>query len=168
MTDLTKALQRGDLEALRALGCTVSGPVARTRLAKAAKVKRRLRGEPHMMVWIELPFPPALNNLYANTDHGRVLRKPGKAYKHAALAAVEEQGIEHVVGRLTVEVWAHPPTNRKRDLDGLFKVMLDALGEAGVFEDDSQIDHLTIHRCDVQECGVLVVQITGEWPERKR
>lgn len=161
MTDLTRAIQRGDLEALRALGCTVSGPVARTR---QAKVKRRLRGEPHMMVWIELPFPPALNNLYANTDCGRVLRKPGKAYKHAVLAAVEEQGVEHVVGRLTVEVWAHPPTQRKRDLDGLFKVMLDALGDAGVFSDDSDIDHLTIHRCGVQEFGVLVVQITGEWP----
>lgn len=40
-TDLTKALQRGDLEALRALGCTVSGPVARTDEApepKAAKL----------------------------------------------------------------------------------------------------------------------------------
>lgn len=160
-TELTKVLLKGDLEALRALGCTVSGPVARTR---RAKVKRRLRGEACMVVNVELPWPPALNNLYANTDCGRVLRKPGKAYKHAVLAAVEEQGIEHVVGRLTVEVWAHPPTQRKRDLDGLFKVMLDALGEAGVFEDDSQIDHLSIHRCGVQEFGVMVVQITGEWP----
>ena len=50
-------------------------------------------------------------------------------------------------GRLGVSINAHPPDARRRDLDNLFKSVLDSLQHANVFLDDSQIDFLSIHRC---------------------
>lgn len=43
-------------------------------------------------------------------------------------------------GRLKVRLDAWMPDRRRRDLDNLRKVLMDALTHAGVWEDDSQID----------------------------
>jgi len=116
----------------------------------------------NLLIRIELPWPPALNNLYANTENGRVLRKPGKAYKWMVFDCCEKQDIQHVKGRLRVDIWAYPPDNRRRDIDGLFKIVLDSLQQAGVFEDDSHIDHLSIHRGMIRNPSGVVVAIEGE------
>lgn len=128
------------------------------------KSKPVLRGSPVMMIWITLPFPPALNHLYANTENGRVLSKNGKSYKQEVYIACNDQGIAHCIGRLTVEIWAYPPDNRKRDIDGMLKIVLDSLQEAGVYGNDSQIDTLTIHRGKVTDGGKMTVMITGDYP----
>jgi crossover junction endodeoxyribonuclease RusA len=51
--------------------------------------------------------------------------------------------------RLEVNVDVFPPDRRKRDLDNLLKICLDALQEASLFKNDSQIDKLTIERRDI-------------------
>lgn len=138
---------------------------AQYRQKRSIAAKVPLRGEPCTMIWVVLPWCPALNNLYANTAHGRVLSKRGREYKKAVAEACQAQYITYVIGRLTVQIWAHPPDNRKRDLDGVFKAPIDALVAAGVMEDDSQIDHLTIHRESVdKENPHLNIRLCGDYP----
>jgi crossover junction endodeoxyribonuclease RusA len=40
----------------------------------------------------------------------------------------------------------HAPDRRRRDLDNVLKSTLDSLTHAGVWDDDSQIDQLSVER----------------------
>jgi len=72
------------------------------------------------------------------------------------------------VGRLAVDIYVNPPDKRKRDLDNIPKALLDALTHAGIWEDDSQIDQLTITRGPVIKQGLAIVTIqdykSSEYP----
>lgn len=68
-------------------------------------------------------------------------------------------GIVPLKGRLEVTISAYMPDNRKRDLDNLLKITLDSLKETGIFEDDSQIDRLSIERSEVHKPGKLMVYL---------
>lgn len=72
-----------------------------------------------------------------------------------------------MTGRLSVEIDAHPPDRRRRDLDNLQKPLLDALEYAGVYEDDSQIDRLVSRRCAVASPGYVFVRIAAEQEKQK-
>jgi crossover junction endodeoxyribonuclease RusA len=56
-----------------------------------------------------------------------------------------------------IDYW--PPTRRKSDLDNQFKAILDSLTAAGVWDDDSQIDELSIARKPVMKGGKIVVTV---------
>lgn len=58
--------------------------------------------------------------------------------------------------RLAVRIQAYPPRHGRRDLDNLLKALLDAMQDAGIYEDDSQIDYLAIERCEVTPPDGLV------------
>ena len=62
-------------------------------------------------------------------------------------------------GRLSVKILVNPPDKRRRDIDNLTKVPLDALTHAAVWEDDSQIDELYIRRNAVTAGGSITIQI---------
>jgi len=51
------------------------------------------------------------------------------------------------------------PDRRKRDLDNLLKCPLDALHHAKIICDDSQIDKITISRCQISSPAKLLVGI---------
>lgn len=61
--------------------------------------------------------------------------------------------------RLAVYIEAYPPRAGRRDLDNLLKALLDGMQHAGIYEDDSQIDHLEISRREVTPPGLMVVTI---------
>jgi crossover junction endodeoxyribonuclease RusA len=63
-------------------------------------------------------------------------------------------------GRLSVAIVAHPPDNRRRDLDNMMKGLLDGLVHAQVIEDDSQIDRLSIQRGVVCKGGKVRVYVS--------
>lgn len=67
-----------------------------------------------------------------------------------------------MAGRLAILVEAYPPDRRRRDLDNLFKALLDAMQYAGVYLDDSQADRLTIARRDTVAPGRVEV-VVEEW-----
>ena len=48
--------------------------------------------------------------------------------------------------RLEINVHLHAPDKRLRDIDNVLKPLLDALVHAGLFNDDSQVDLITIDR----------------------
>jgi len=110
-----------------------------------------------------LPWPPSNNRYYRHIAKGKLagrtlLSEGGRAYRAAVQAVVAAQGVQTPLeGRLIVRILAHPPDARRRDVDNLFKSVLDSLQHANVFLDDSQIDHLSIHRCGKLAGGKLDV-----------
>jgi len=60
-------------------------------------------------------------------------------------------------GRIAIEITAHPPDRRARDLDNMLKAPLDALTHSGVIRDDADIDDLRITRGDVVPNGRVYI-----------
>jgi crossover junction endodeoxyribonuclease RusA len=65
-----------------------------------------------------------------------------------------------LTGRLSIHIQAFPPDKRARDLDNLIKITCDALQDAGLFENDSQIDKIFIERKEQAKGGKLLVSIS--------
>ena len=115
------------------------------------------------MLTLDLPFPPSLNTYYRNFNGRMLLSKKGRQYKGDVLAHVLQQckgRPEKRLGRLRVEIYLHFPTKRERDIDNRPKAVLGALEDAGVFENDSQVDHLTVVRREVVKGGACLVVVS--------
>jgi crossover junction endodeoxyribonuclease RusA len=114
-----------------------------------------------MTIEFTLPFPPSVNHYWRNFRGRMVIGARGRAYRKDATAASHDQRvpIEGIGGPLKVELLAHPPDRRRRDLDNLQKALLDAVVAAGVIEDDSNIDDLRVIRGPVFPGGKVEVVI---------
>ena len=115
------------------------------------------------MLTLDLPFPPTLNTYYRAFQGRVLLSKKGRQYKEDVLAHVLQQcrgRPEIMLGRLRVEIYLHFPTRRQCDVDNRIKATLDALENAGVYENDSQVDHLTVVRRDVVSGGACTVVVS--------
>jgi crossover junction endodeoxyribonuclease RusA len=107
---------------------------------------------------IELPWPPSVN---------RYLRRAGKVMHTTNEAKQYRKDVGWLCAnaprfgskRLALEVAAYPPDKRRRDLDNIQKVLIDALMHAGLFDDDSQIDSLLTLRKEVRKPGCVLVKI---------
>lgn len=93
---------------------------------------------------ISLPWPPALNNLFATFNNRRIPSRRYKAWLAEAASALSEQRWTPHKGSFKATIICHPPDRRIRDLDGLMKAPLDFLVKAGVIEDDHKARELTI------------------------
>jgi crossover junction endodeoxyribonuclease RusA len=89
------------------------------------------------MVNITLPYPPSVNTYWGFSGHRRFLGKQ----------------------RLEMTVVLYPPDKRVRDIDNVLKPTIDALCQAHIFNDDSQIDVLFVRRAEVVKGGKCVVSI---------
>lgn len=114
-------------------------------------------------VSLELPYPPSVNTYWRHVVIGRAARtlisRRGREYRTAVQRAVLAQRAPKASGRLAVRIDVYPPDLRQRDLDNIPKAVLDALTHAGIWQDDSQIDRLTVTRRDVEKGGRVVVRI---------
>tara|TARA_R100001594_G_scaffold133587_1_gene174357 strand:+ start:245 stop:532 length:288 start_codon:yes stop_codon:yes gene_type:complete len=92
-----------------------------------------------------------------------VKKKVAKDFAKEVQVIVRRKGFEGF-GKtpVAVAIQAFPPDRRRRDLDNIQKVLLDALQTAGCFDDDSQINHLEIHRGPATDGdGHVNVEIRG-------
>lgn len=111
-----------------------------------------------------LPWPPSVNAAYRNVVMGRsartLLSKPGRDYKTLAAWDLLRQAVPSF-GRQRVAVFVAvcPPDQRRRDLDNLGKLAIDALVPR-VIDDDSQIDRLTWERREAVRGGLLRLTVT--------
>jgi len=116
---------------------------------------------------IIIPYPPSVNTYWRSIGRGRViLSKKGREYRHAVDIAVAEcfadvaNDPRPLLGRLRVKIIAIMPDRRRRDIDNINKAALDAMGYAGIYGDDNQIDELHVIRGEVLAPGCLEVEIT--------
>ena len=61
--------------------------------------------------------------------------------------------------RVKVSLYLIMPDNRKRDIDNVLKAVLDAIGHAEIYHDDSQVDELHVVRGHVEPPGCVDVII---------
>jgi crossover junction endodeoxyribonuclease RusA len=101
-------------------------------------------------------------NTYWRNFRGRtVLSKGGRDYK----AAVQEYVTTHNVPklgseRLQASITIFPRDKRSIDLDNRTKGILDALEEAGVYDNDSQFDRIYICRGMIKKGGGCTITIS--------
>lgn len=117
------------------------------------------------MITLDLPWPPTANRYWRNVQGRMVLSREGRRYResvdglvwrHACQAG---EGVSFGASHLELEIDAHPPDKRRRDLDNLLKPILDALQYAKLFEDDSQIVKILIRKCSVVSAGFVRIYL---------
>ena len=112
------------------------------------------------MIQITLPWPPTVNTYYRSFNGRTLISAKGREYAKAVADQVLIQRAGKLLeGRIEVRIEAWPPDKRKRDLDNLFKSLLDSLTKAGVWLDDSQIDRLSIARGPIG--GMVKVEVSA-------
>jgi crossover junction endodeoxyribonuclease RusA len=117
------------------------------------------------VVDFELPWPPSVNHYWVHTRNGVRLSDEARVYKVDVVSAVRKQHARFrresgkLKGSLAVRVRLYPPDRRRRDIDNTQKALFDALKDAGVYADDSQIDYFSVERGDVDDSGVGFVDL---------
>jgi len=109
---------------------------------------------------LELPYPPSVNTYWRANGKRRFISKEGTLFKLAVHAYCVKEKIQSFGDkRLNVYINIHPRSKRRFDLDNCLKAILDAMMAAGVYDDDSQIDQLSINRVEPIVGGKSVVVI---------
>lgn len=107
-----------------------------------------------------IPYPPSINTYWGFHGHRRFLTAKANDFKTQVAHAVSLQKVFLKDERLRIEIILHAPDKRVRDIDNVAKPTLDALVQAGLFNDDSQVDVLLIVRGIVIKGGAAQVSIT--------
>lgn len=112
------------------------------------------------MLVLNLPLPPSVNS-YRTIFRGRMgISKAGREFKSQVSDYVVEYRVPKLgKARLEMKVIIYPRDRRKQDIDNRIKALWDALGDAGVFDDDEQIDVLMIERGEIKKGGGVLVFI---------
>ena len=94
-----------------------------------------------------------------------ILSKRGREFRQEVIELLDSRFAEDeelreylpLVDRLGVGIMLDPPTRRAFDVDNRAKAVLDALEHAGVYEDDGQIDSLTLTRGELFKGGRAII-----------
>ena len=77
------------------------------------------------------------------------MSKQGREYKAKVADYIAESNTPKLgASRLSLEIVLWPKDKRKYDIDNRIKALLDSLQDAGVFDDDEQIDQINVYRGD--------------------
>ena len=110
-----------------------------------------------MSTTISLPFPPPLNNLFANVaGKGRVKSDRYRQWANAAGWEIQSVRPKAIPGPVAITILLGKPDRRRRDLDGMAKAVCDLLVDHRVIEDDSLVQRLTLAWAPVQGAHVTV------------
>ena len=109
---------------------------------------------------LTLPFPPSMNTYWRNFRGRTVLSKAGRLYKLAVAEYVAANNVpKYGESKLKITMILQPKDKRRIDIDNRIKCVLDSLQEAGVFDDDFQVDELHVHRGEQVKGGRLLLTI---------
>jgi len=114
-------------------------------------------------IHIRLSFPPRANTYYRSVTingHSRMLlSREGRQYRNCVRDLWAKKASVTFFGLVALRVDATYPDHRRRDIDGLFKALLDSLEYAGAMEDDSQVRLLLAEHVGTRKPGWLEVTI---------
>lgn len=106
------------------------------------------------MLSIELPLPPSVNTYWRKSPRGMYITKQGKDFRQQVAEIVaEQQAVKFGEDRIYMAVRICMRDKRPSDLDNRLKALCDALEHAGVFDDDEQIDGLSVTRGPIVKGG---------------
>jgi crossover junction endodeoxyribonuclease RusA len=112
------------------------------------------------MLILNLPYPPSVNSYWRANGHRRFISKEGVAFKQAVADYVIENNIEKLGDApLSVFISLFPRDKRRTDIDNRIKAVLDSLQDCGVYDDDTQVQFLTVMRMETVKGGKCVVVI---------
>jgi crossover junction endodeoxyribonuclease RusA len=109
-----------------------------------------------------LPMPVTLNGYYRAIGRGIKISKRGRESRKNIMATVAHKlgGFpEPMLGPLRVTCTFYPASKRRWDLDNRTKCLLDALTDAAVWEDDSQIWQLYLLKGELRKGGACDVAV---------
>lgn len=113
-----------------------------------------------MLITMQLPLPPSMNTYWRNFRGRTILSKGGRDYKLAVQEYVTQNNIPKLGNeRLAAIIKIYPRDKRAIDLDNRIKAVLDALQDAGVYNDDGQFDEITIVRGVIKSgggCNIII------------
>lgn len=93
---------------------------------------------------ITLPYPPAVNNLFATVGRRRIRSRRYEDWCEIAGLMLASQRPAKIKGPFTIRIIAERPDKRSRDLDNILKAPLDLLVTMGVIEDDSLAQEIVV------------------------
>jgi crossover junction endodeoxyribonuclease RusA len=108
---------------------------------------------------IFLPFPPSVNHYWRRVGNKTIISKEGREYRDDVCFRCRALRGMFAESPITVSIKAVFPDYRRRDLDNLFKSVLDSLAHAEVYADDSQIKCLSIKHSGTEKPGYISVRI---------
>jgi crossover junction endodeoxyribonuclease RusA len=112
------------------------------------------------MLVLNLPLPPSVNHYWGTHGHRRYVSKAGVLFKEQVSDYVAEYRVPKLgAARLEMKVVLYPKDRRKQDIDNRIKALWDALADAGVFDNDEQIDVLMVERGEIKKGGGCLVYI---------
>ena len=110
---------------------------------------------------LTLPYPPSVNTYWRANGNRRFISKAGVLFKQAVREYISGGNLPSFgSSRLAVGIVVCPRSKRRFDLDNLLKAILDSLQDAGLYEDDEQVDELRIVRGEPCSGGSCIVEIT--------
>lgn len=118
------------------------------------------------MPMLTLPYPTSANRAWRNWNGMTVKSKEARVYqRETAVLALQAGLVAPTYGSLWVSIALHPKKplrasnapSRSIDLDNACKIALDALNGVA-WQDDRQIERLTVERLEPITNGALVVR----------
>jgi len=117
---------------------------------------------------LSLPFPPSVNTYWRAPNKGplagrHLISADGRKYQSAVSASIIEQYRripKPITAELEVAITLFPPDARRRDLDNYNKALFDALTNAHVWQDDSQVKRMLVEWGPVTKGGRVEISIS--------
>lgn len=117
---------------------------------------------------LSLPFPPSVNTYWRAPNKGplagrHLISADGRKYQSAVSASVIEQYRripKPITTELEVAIVLFPPDARHRDLDNYNKALFDALTNAHVWQDDSQVKRMLVEWGPITKGGRVEISIS--------
>lgn len=118
-----------------------------------------------MTIRFSVPVPPSVNNLYPTAGARRVKSSAYRGWLRAAfwLAIKDLGGGEHqgIIGSVSVTLMVG--IDRRSDIDGRVKAILDLLVSLRIIEDDRWVDRLLVTRGGGKDMMEVTVEaLAGE------
>ena len=110
------------------------------------------------MIKVTLTNPPVLNKIYRIAGSRMYKTQEAKEWQEES-AWIMGSNVPPFNGMVKVSIKQYPPDKRRRDTDGIEKLLFDAIEDSGLIENDYQIKKHTTERmeCDKENPRLEVV-----------